>query len=249
MTDTDIVETREAPLAPPARRPLTRASILDAGLRLIDQQGLEALTMRRLAQELGVDPMSIYRHFENKDALLDGVANVLWGEVDVPGGDVGWEALLRSIATSLRALAHAHPHAYALLLNRQILPLAMLRVWDVAMERLQQAGFERQRAREIACAVCSYASGYAMVELSCAVCSDASGDAMEEVPAPWLEPSERAAEGMADIGRLTQVMRCLPRETPARLVEVAYVLTNCDTDAQFTFGLDLMLTGLKARPQ
>jgi AcrR family transcriptional regulator len=211
---------------------------------LIDEQGLEALTMRQLAQELGVDPMSIYRHFKNKDALLDGVADMLWGEVELPGGDVGWEALLRSMATSLRALAHAHPQAYALLLNRQILPLAMLRLWDIAMERLQQAGFERQRAREIVSAVFSYASGYAMVELSCAVCSDASDDAMVEVSALRPEQSERAAEGMTDIGRLTQIMRCLPRETPARLVEVAYVLTHCDSEAQFTFGLDLMLTSL-----
>ena len=204
--------------------------------------------MRRLAQELGVDPMALYRHVANKEALLDGVADVLWGEIALPGQDVGWEALLRSIATSLRALAQAHPHAYALLLNRQILPLAMLRVWDVAMERLQQAGFERQCAREIVCAVCSYAIGYAMVELSCALCSDASGEAMEEVSAPRPEPSERAAEGVADIGRLTQVMRRLPRETPARLVEVACMLTDCDTDAAFTFGLDLMLTSLTSRP-
>ena len=248
MTDTDVVETREAPLAPapPARRPLTPAIILQVSLRLIDEQGLEALTMRKLAQGLGVDPMSIYRHVANKDALLDGVADMLWGEVELPGGDVGWEALLRSMATSLRALAHAHPQAYALLLNRQILPLAMLRVWDVAMERLQQAGFERQCAREIVCAVCSYATGYAMVELSCAVRSDAIDEARVEVSAQRPKTSEHASKRMetTDIGRLTQIMRCLPRETPARLVEVAYVLTHCDSEAQFTFGLDLMLTSL-----
>lgn len=76
----------------------------------------------------------------------------------------------------------------------------------------------------------SYAIGYAMVELSA------------------LRPvrSERVAEGMTDIGRLTQIMRRIPRDTPARLVEVASVIMDCDLDAQFTFGLDLMLTSLKA---
>ncbi len=231
MTDSSV-ETRESQRAKasPARRPLTRERILQAGLRLIDQQGLEALTMRKLAQELGVDPMSLYRHFENKDALLDGVAEVLWGEVELPGSDGSWKELLKSIATSLRALAHAHPHAYALLLNRQILPLAALRLCDVTLEQLQRAGFERKRATEVICTVFSYAMGYGMVELSA-------------LP----EPSERVAEGMTDIGRLTQIMRRLPRETPAHLVEVACVITDCDLDAQFTFGLDLMLTSLTSR--
>ena len=230
MTDgVGIRESQQAP-APPVRRPLTRLSILEAGLRLIDQQGLEAFTMRKLAQELGVDPMSMYRHFENKDALLDGVADLLWGEVALPGGDAGWEAILRSMAISLRALARAHPHAYALLCNRQTLPLAMLRLCDVILEQLQRAGFARKRAMEILCTVCSYAIGFAMVELT----------------ALPPEPSDRAAEegGTADIRRFTQIMRRLPRETPDRLVEVACVLTVCDTEAPFTVGLDLMLTGL-----
>jgi hypothetical protein len=84
---------------------------------------------------------------------------------------------------------------------------------------------------EILCTVSSYAMGYAMVELS----------ALSPVT------TERGTLELTDIGRLTQLMRRLPRETPARLVEVACVLTDCDMDAQFTFGLDLMLTNLKAQ--
>jgi len=232
MTDASV-ETRESlhTPAPAARRPLTRERILQAGLRLIDQLGLESFTMRKLAQDLGVDPMSLYRHFENKDALLDGVADVLWGEVELPGSETGWEALLRSMATSLRALAHAHPHAYRLLCNNQSLSLAMLRLSDVTLTYLQQAGFAQKRALEILCTVCSYAMGYAMVELS----------ALSPVP------SEHGTEELTDIERLTQLMRRLPRETPAHLVEVACILTDCDMDAQFLFGLDLMLASLKSR--
>ena len=230
---TESIETREVPRAEaePARRPLTRERILHVGLHLIDAQGLEAFTMRKLASELGVDPMSMYRHFENKEALLDGVADVLWAEVKLPESETGWEALLRSFATSLRALAQTHPHAYVLLCRTQSLSLALLRLCDVALEQLQQAGFTQRRAMEILCTVSSYAMGFAMVELS----------ALAPVP------SERGTEELTDIGRLTQLMRRLPRETPAHLVEVACVLTGCDMDAQFTFGLDLMLTSLKSR--
>src|SRR5260370_34115092 len=167
-TSNEVFGTREgqhAP-APAARRPLTRERILQTGLQLIDEQGLDAFTMRNLAQELGVDPMSIYRHFENKDALLDGVADILWSEVKLPESRVGWEALLRSFATSLRALAHVHPHAYALLCKNQSLSLALLRLCDVALEQLQQASFAQTLAMEILCTASSYAMRYAMVELS-----------------------------------------------------------------------------------
>jgi len=227
---TESIEMREIQQAPAARRPLTRERILYVGLRLIDQQGLEAFTMRKLAQELGVDPMALYRHFENKDALLDSVAEMLWGEVELPGSEAGWEMLLRSLATSLRALAHTHPHAYVLLCNSRSLSPAMLHLCGSMLEQLQRVGFEQKRACQVLCTICSYAIGYAMVELSA------------------LSPvvSESATQEMTDIGRLTQLMRRLPRETPARLVEVASVLTDCDMDAQFLFGLDLMLTSLRS---
>ncbi len=229
-TSPEVFGTRESQQESTARRPLTRERILHAGLQLIDKQGLEAFTMRKLAQVLRVDPMSLYRHFENKEALLDGVADVLWSEVKLPESEVGWEALLRSFATSLRALAHTHPHAYALLCRTQSLSLALLRLCDVALEQLQQAGFAQKRALEILCTVSSYAMGFAMVELS----------ALSPVT------TERETPELTDIGRLTQLMRRLPRETPAHLVEVACVLTNCDMDAQFLFGLDLMLTSLRS---
>lgn len=227
---TERIETRERPQIA-ARRPLTRERILQAGLQLIDEQGLEVFTMRKLAQMLSVDPMSIYRHFENKDALLDGIADVLWAEVELPGSETSWESLLRSMAISLRALAHTHPHAFALLCKNQSLSLALLRLCDVALEQLQRAGFGQKRAMEILCTVSSYAMGYAMVELS----------ALAPVT------TERETPELTDIGRLTQLMRRLPRETPSRLVEVASVLTGCDMDAQFIFGLDLMLTSLQSR--
>lgn len=215
-----------------ARKPLTREEILRAGLRLVDQEGLESLTMRKLAQILGVDPMTIYRHVENKEALLSGLAEALWAEVKVPD-DPSWEVMLASLARSLRGLAHTHPHAYILLCQPPTLPTAMLGLFNGALERLQAAGFERKRAAEILNAVNSYAMGYAMMELAAL---------------PLNQPTPPAQPKASDFERIAQVMRVLPRETPPHLAEVAYLLcVDCDLDAQFTFGLDLLLTGLRAR--
>ena len=198
---------------------------------MIDQQGLEALTMRKLAQDLGVDPMSLYRHFENKEALLSGLADALWAEIAAPD-DSGWEAILRSLAHAVRSVAHAHPHAYILLCQGSTLPTTMLCLFHGALERLQQAGFARKRAAEALNAVLSYAMGYATMELAAL---------------PLNQPAQ-STQPPTDFERVAQVMRAIPRETPPQLAEVAYLMcVDCDLDAQFTFGLDLLLTGLRAR--
>ncbi len=226
--------SKASPLAPAdaARKPHTREEILRTGLQLVDQEGLAALTMRKLAQILGVDPMTIYRHVENKEALLSGLAEALWAEVEVPD-DPGWEAILASLARSIRSLAHAHPHAYVLLCQCLPLPTAMLCLFDGALGRLQEAGFERKRAAEALNAVLSYAMGYAMMELAALP--------LTQLPQPTQAPA-------TDFERIAQVMRRLPRDVPPQLAEVAYLMcVDCDLDVQFTFGLDLLLTGLRAR--
>ena len=225
------------------RQALTRERILHAGLRVIDQQGLEALTMRKLAQDLGVDPMSLYRHFENKEALLSGLADALWAEIAAPD-DSGWEAILRSLAHSVRSVAHAHPHAYILLCQGSTLPTAMLCLFHGALERLQQAGFARKRAAEALNAVLSYAMGYATMELA-AQPLNLPAQLTQSTP-----PTQPTQTPVTDFERIAQVMRAIPRETPPHLAEVAYLMcVDCDLDAQFTFGLDLMLTGLANRTE
>lgn len=227
-------DAQRSPQAPrdTGRKPLTREEILRTGLRLVDQEGLESLTMRKLAQILRVDPMTIYRHVENKEALLSGLAEALWAEVKV-SDTPNWEAILASLARSLRNLAHAHPHAYILLCQPPTLPTAMLGLCDGALRRLQEAGFERKRAAEILNTVGAYAIGYALMELAAL---------------PLNAPTTPTQPKASDFERIAQVMRALPRETPPHLAEVAYLLcVDCDLGAQFAFGLDLLLTGLRAR--
>ena len=134
----DTTQTRPA-APPPAGRPpaLTRDQVLAAALQIIDEQGVEALTMRRLGQALDRNPMGIYRHAADKDALLDLVVEHVVAELVVPherdrdgdgGGEdhVDWESALRRTAHAFRQVALAHPNVVPLLVNRSITgPLAL----------------------------------------------------------------------------------------------------------------------------
>ncbi len=206
------------------RTSLSRARILTAALDLVDLDGLEALTMRRLADQLKVDPMSLYNHVNGKDALLDGLAEVLWAEVKPTDSAVGWKETLLSLATALRQLAHAHPHAYGLLFGRGFLPGPSLLSIEAALKVLEGAGLDREQAAEMIRTLMSYAVGYAMLELS--------------APPP---------SGETRLEQIVSLTRALPQDTPVHLVEVARLMCDCDMDYQFKLGLDLILTGLEAR--
>jgi len=224
MTPTASVRTRR-------RGQLSRARILATALQLVDQDGLDALSMRRLADELKVDPMSLYNHVGSKDALLDGLAEALWNEVELPAGEIGWQEALRTLATLVRGLAHTHPHAYGLLFGRGILPEPSLRALDAALAALGRAGLDRQRAAEMLRTLVAYAAGYGMLELSYGM----------------LELSTAAIGDASGIEQIVRLTRALPRDVPVHLVEVARLCADCDMDYQFNLGLDLILTGLEAR--
>jgi len=224
MTPTASVRTRR-------RGQHSRARILATALQLVDQDGLDALSMRRLADELKVDPMSLYNHVGSKDALLDGLAEALWNEVQLPAGEIGWQEALRTLATLLRDLAHTHPNAYGLLFGRGILPEPSLRALDAALAALGRAGLDRQRAAEMLRTLVAYAAGYGMLELSYGM----------------LELSTAAIGDASGIEQIVRLTRALPRDVPVHLVEVARLCADCDMDYQFNLGLDLILTGLEAR--
>jgi len=207
--------------APAKRGQLSRSRILAAALELVDQDGLEALTMRRLADQLKVDPMSIYNYVEGKEALLDGVAEALWEKVELPSESADWKEALRSFALHLRSLAHAHPQAYGLLC-RACLSEPALRTMDVSLAALERAGLDRPRAAEMLRTLFSYAVGYGLLELSAA-----------------------APTGSTELERLVNLTRAVPPEAPVHLVEVARLIADCDMDYQFQLGLDLILAGLE----
>jgi len=96
------------------RAPLTRARVLDAAIAIADAQGLGGLTMRSLARELGVQPMSLYHHVANKEEIIDGVVDVVFAQIHFPADDLDWKRAMRERAESARSVFRAHPWAIGL---------------------------------------------------------------------------------------------------------------------------------------
>lgn len=202
------------------RRPLDRRRILEAAVRYVDSEGLEALSMRKLGAELGVEAMSLYNHVPNKGALLDGMVEVLLGELEIPSEDEGWERRVRGAYRAFRRLAHEHPNVFPLLVVRP--PDTMDGVWLVEefLKTLRGAGFDPETALYAFRALSSYASGYAMAEIR--------GFAME--PA----------------GTRLSALKLPPDDFP-HIHELDDRLETVDHDAEFEFGLGLILAGLKEK--
>jgi len=202
------------------REPLSRRRVLEAGVAYVDREGLEALSMRKLGADLGVEAMSLYNHVPNKSALLDGMVEVLLGGLRIPPKDEDWEERIRGAYRSLRMLARQHPNVFPLLMERP--PDTMDGVWLVEefLETLGGAGFDAKTALHAFRALSSYVTGYAMAEIR--------GFAME--PAG-------TRPGARDL---------TPDQFP-RLSELRPVLGDIDRDAEFEFGLDLIFTGLRAQ--
>ncbi len=141
-----------APTKADAQRPrLSQAAVVGRALALADAEGVGALTIRRLAHELGVTPMALYWHFRNKDELLDGVADQLWSEIRTEVDPAApWPEQLRGLLESLVAVLREHPSASQLLISGEKGSPAALHITEVALELLRQAGFGPADAAAIA---------------------------------------------------------------------------------------------------
>src|SRR5579864_612144 len=101
------------------RVPLNRDRVLEAAMRLADQGGIDALTMRNLGQELGVEAMALYYHFANKDEVVDGIVDRVHAEIEVPSDAAGWSVAMRLRAFSARGALSRHPWAAVLMESRR----------------------------------------------------------------------------------------------------------------------------------
>lgn len=138
-----------------ASAPLSRAVVLSAALDIIDRDGVAKLTMRRLGNALQRDPMALYRHAANKNALLDGVVELVMEQVHVDPSDADWAGQLRSFARAFRSIALAHPHVVPLLVTRPLAtplsrrPLGTLRPLEDTLDLLMRAGFSDVEALHV----------------------------------------------------------------------------------------------------
>lgn len=140
-------------MARPSTPLLSRDLIRDTALRQIDEHGLAALSMRRLAHVLGVQAASLYSHYPTKDALLDAVANLLVSEVDTSGFGEGWRPGLLRWARSYHAALAAHPHAVPIIASGTQRREGFLAMADAVHGGLVEAGWPPRRATEISGAV------------------------------------------------------------------------------------------------
>lgn len=210
--------------------PLTRELVFATALRLVDADGVEALSMRRLGKALDRDPMRLYRHAESKEALLDGVVELVLSELRVPVADDDWEQALRYNAHAYRDLALSHPHVVPLLVTRPLAtPLARralgtLRPLEQLLELFVTAGFDERGALYAYRLYTGFLNGHLLNELQ------------ERVVAP---------EETDDVLRLG--LHLLPiREFP-RLRSLASSLATYDGARELNEGLDIVLAGLRAR--
>jgi AcrR family transcriptional regulator len=208
-----------------ARRPLTRTRILKAALRLVDREGLEGLSMRRLGKALGVDAMSLYNHVPNKAALLDGLVELLLGEVEIPGPEVGdWQERVRLVHQSYRRVAHAHPFAFPLAITRPYNTPGALRQVEATLQILHDAGFDAETALHVFQTGSSYASGYVLAEIT------------RTAPLPPAESTTPSLD-----------RRQLDAAAFPRLAELTPYYESRDRDAEFDHGLDVILSAFRAR--
>jgi len=202
------------------RTPLSRSRIAQAALAIVDREGLEALSMRRLGAELGVEGMAIYRHFPNKAAVLTGVVEVLLAELVIPPpSDVAWQLVFRELSHAYRALLLRHPHAIPLLAALPLSDHAAARAAGAVMAQLRAAGFDAQSALKTLATITSYVIGVAQWEVG---------------TAPFR------AKGARDTF-------ALPPDADPYLVELLPQLAADDCDETFEFGLNVIVRGLETR--
>ena len=143
-----------------ARRPLTRARVVDLALGIIDREGLGALNMRRLAAAAGVKPMSLYHHFPSKDAILDAVAEAIAAAaVGLPPSDADWRDQVRFLFVGLHLLVREHPRALPLISSGVVRTPSGRRWMEALMAALLDAGFAPERAASVYHALGAYTLG------------------------------------------------------------------------------------------
>jgi AcrR family transcriptional regulator len=207
------------------RTPLSRERVLRAAVDLGDRGGIDALSMRKLGQTLGVDAMAIYRHVRSKDDLLDGVVEAIVGEIDRPLVGEDWKASLRQQAMAARRVMLRHPWARQVLEERGTGGPATLARVEAALSALLDGGFSMEVAHHALHALGSRIFGF-------------NQDLFEE--SGDVDPSPEAAVAM------TRALAGYPRISElAQAASHEGVLGRCDDDVEFAFGLDLILDGLE----
>ena len=210
---------------PRPRDPLSRERVLDAAIALADERGLEALTMRRLAQELGVEAMTLYYYVRNKDDILNGIVDQVVAEFELPRPGEDWKAALRAAAISAYRVLLEHGWAPALVLSGSGVSQARLRHMDAILGTLRGAGFSAEMTDHAYHALDSHIMGFTLWVVGMDLGTD---EELAALAGTFLEQIRQA-----DLPHLIEHVEhhMKPREP--------------DDKPEFEFGLDLILDGLE----
>lgn len=148
------------------RVPVTKDRVMAAAITLADAGGIESLTMRRIGQELGVEAMALYRHVRNKDGIVDGIVDLVFGEIDLPRPGADWKTAMRERAISLRDALSRHRWAIGLMESRTNPGPATLGHHDAVIGCLRAAGFDMAMAAHAYSLLDSYIYGFALTKMN-----------------------------------------------------------------------------------
>jgi AcrR family transcriptional regulator len=203
------------------RVPLSRERVLRAALALADEGGIEAVSMRRLGLALGVEAMSLYKHVADKEAILDGIADLVMDEVEVPSRELDWRTAVRRSAISAHEALRRHPWAGVVLESRLNPGPARLRYLDAVVGTLRGAGFDTATVARAFMALDSHTYGFTMQELALPFDAGSAPDVAAEMAAGVF------ADGYPNLAAMAELAM-----SGAQLLD-------------FEFGLDLLLDGLE----
>jgi AcrR family transcriptional regulator len=211
------------------RAALSRDRVLATAVALADRHGLESLSMRKLADELGAGAMSLYHHVPNKEQLLDGMVDIVFGEIEPPSLELDWRTAMRRRALSTRAVLNRHRWAVGLMEGRMNPGPAGIRIREAILGCLREAGFSVEMTIQAYSVQDAYIYGFALQERSL--------------------PFESAEESTAVAEETTQHVADLAKDFPylAEVVAGHVATVGYDFTAAFEYGLDLILDALEAR--
>ncbi len=214
-----------APRSKTARRvPLSRDRVLRAGVALADEVGIESLSMRRLAQRLGVVPMALYKHVANKEELLDGMVDVVVGEVEPPVRDADWKSAVRQRILSARETLLRHRWAYRVIESRSSPTPVVLAYMDSMIGMFRAGGFSVDLTHHVMHALGSRMLGF-------------TRELFDDSPSPGSAPAAMPPEVAERYPHIAEMAMTRDHD------RASTVGAGCDDRFEFEFALDLLLDG------
>jgi TetR/AcrR family tetracycline transcriptional repressor len=211
-----------------AKNSLQPDLVVASALRIVDQHGLEALTVRKVADEFGVTPMALYWHFANKEALLDAVGDFVVSGLRIPDSDLGLEGYLREAMTSLIEVMRAHPNATSLVPPRMLLSPAGRDLTETVLGKLADAGFGVDKSAGIA--------HYALLMATTMVTGE-----------PGAETDVRPTDREEMLAAKLAMLESFPADRYPRLRAAAPAMVECrDSDDYYGTGIDILVAGVMA---